>query len=164
MDQLIYGVKMLSRQTLKEKDFVKDGSLQPNGIDLSLNKIYFFKNCGVIPKEGRTQTPLLEEVNSSGKSYYLSRGEYIVSINESIELDLETAALIFQRSSLTRCGAVIHSSIWDAGFKGENLTLLLIVENSYGIVIEENARIAQICFFKLDKITEEGYNGQWQKR
>ena len=157
---------MLSEKILEERNFVQGGSLQTNGIDLSIDKVYKFRSCGVVSKNEKTITPRLEKTDvdlNDDTHYFLPKGEYVVSVNESIELDLKTTALVFQRSSLARCGAVIHSSIWDAGFKGKDITLLLDVLTTRGIVIEKGARIAQMCFFRLEGTIDEGYSGQWQK-
>ena len=153
---------MLSDKTLIKKNYVKNGLIQTNGIDLSLNKVYKFITCGIVRKDKDTITPAIEEIKSENGVYYLDQGVYLFSINEKINLDLETTALVFPRSSLIRCGVSMSDAVWDAGFRSTNTTKFLInVNNSEGFMIEKGARFCQMVFFKLDKIPNKGYNGQW---
>jgi len=155
---------MLSDKTLIKKNYVKNGLIQTNGIDLSLNKVYKFITCGIVRNDKDTITPAIEEIESEDGIYYLDQGSYLFSINEKINLDLETTALVFPRSSLIRCGVSMSDAVWDSGFKS-NLTtatkFLVNVNNPEGFMIEKGARFCQMVFFKLDKIPNKGYNGQW---
>ena len=47
------------------------------------------------------------------------------------------------------------------GFKGKS-EFILVVENPYGIKVKQNARVAQLIFFRINK-TEEGYKGIYQE-
>lgn len=153
---------MLSDKTLIKKNYVKNGLIQINGIDLSLNKVFSFSTCGKVKKE-KTLTPYLQEIKISNNGfYYLDQGVYLFSINEKISLDLETTALVFPRSSLIRCGVSMSDAVWDAGFRSTIATKFLVnINNPKGFIIEKGARFCQMIFFKLDKIPNKGYNGQW---
>ena len=153
---------MLCDKTLIKKNYVKNGSIQINGIDLSLNKVYKFITCGIVRKDKDTITPAIEEIKSKDGVYYLDQDSYLFSINEKINLDLETTALVFPRSSLIRCGVSMSDAVWDAGFRSTTNTKFLVnVNNPKGFMIEKGARFCQMVFFKLDKIPNKGYNGQW---
>lgn len=153
---------MLSNLTLIKKNFVKNGNLQINGIDLSLNKVYKFITCGIVRKNKDTITPAIRELKLKGDIYYLDQGVYLFSINEKISLDLETVALVFPRSSFIRCGVSMSDAVWDAGFESKESTKFLVnVNNPEGFMIEKGARFCQMVFFKLDKPVDKGYSGQW---
>jgi len=56
-------------------------------------------------------------------------------------------------------GAHTVHGIWDAGFCGKS-EFLLIVDNGSGILIKQNARVAQLMFIPTE--TTESYNGIYQ--
>ena len=60
-----------------------------------------------------------------------------------------------------RNGALIQSSIFDPGFKTDNVGTYMFVNNP--IFIEENARVAQMYFHDCTVVGEDKlYNGQFQ--
>jgi deoxycytidine triphosphate deaminase len=60
-----------------------------------------------------------------------------------------------------RNGAIITSSIFDPGFKTNNVGTYMIVFET--IFIEENARVAQMYFHECEPVAQDKlYNGQWQ--
>jgi dUTP pyrophosphatase len=65
------------------------------------------------------------------------------------------------RSSLGRCGATIHTAVWDAGYRGRS-TSLLVVSNPHGFAVERDARVMQLVFFSLARPASEGYAGAYQ--
>jgi dUTP pyrophosphatase len=69
-------------------------------------------------------------------------------------------ALGLSRSSLLRCGASLHTAVWDAGYSGRSESLL-VVHNPAGLDLEKNARVLQLVFSKLTG-KSEGYNGIYQ--
>jgi dUTP pyrophosphatase len=69
-------------------------------------------------------------------------------------------ALARPRSSLLRCGVNIGTAVWDAGYSGRSQSLML-VSNSLGFRIQQNARVAQLIFMNLSAETE-GYAGKYQ--
>ena len=71
----------------------------------------------------------------------------------------DCAAKITHRSSLYRTGTEIESPWWDPGFHCEVMNTTMIVNNS--IIIEKDARIAQIAFWRVEEVGEQ-YDGQWQ--
>ena len=66
--------------------------------------------------------------------------------------------MVRQRSSLLRNGAIIASSIFDPGFKTDNIGTVMIVTKD--IFIEKDARIAQMYFHENSE--GELYDGQFQ--
>ncbi len=91
---------------------------------------------------------------------HLMPGPYIITYNEIVNLPLNIMALGKPRSSLLRCGAVVHTAVWDAGYSGRSQSLM-IVYNAQGFRIQKNTRVVQLVFFKLTRETE-GYQGTYQ--
>ena len=96
--------------------------------------------------------------NDSDNGWWLSPGTYDVMCNEGCNIPANRTAMVRQRSSLLRNGAIIASSIFDPGFKTANIGTVMIVTER--IFIEKDARIAQMYFHE----NKEGelYDGQFQ--
>ena len=156
--------KLIKENNLIENYINLDKQLTPNGFDLTVGKVFKFNSPGdidfsnsqrIIP-EG--EELILEKRKPEDKHgwWKLSQGAYKVRTNEVVNLPNNLAALGFTRTSLLRIGALTQNGIWDAGFKGKG-EFILVVSNSQGINIKQNARVVQLMFVEV-KVTEE-YRG-----
>lgn len=153
---------------LTGKEIIKEGiitnylvkSIQQQGVDVRLDKVYgraeesgnVYKNKTEIPK--RQEYPILND-----NIYYLRPGYYEVYLMEGIQMTDDTALYFKTRSSLVRCGAIVHSGQFDAGFHTDKAGCFLhVIEPIY---IEKGARIAQAIVHRSDKV-ENLYSGQFQ--
>ena len=144
-----------------ESEFSKRAQI---GIDLSVQKIEWV-SAGTTVYTDKTivdpffyhEQPLI--IIDGKECWRLSRGVYSVTFNEGINVPVDCAAKITHRSSLYRGGTIIESPWWDPGFHCEIMNSTMIVNSS--IIIEKNARIAQIAFWRVEEVGEQ-YNGQFQ--
>lgn len=136
------------------------------GIDLSVRAIsrvegtshLYVDKTSILPDMYETIDPKhYRENNKTG--WLLTEGVYSVTFNEGVKIPENAAAIITHRSSLYRTGNSINSPWWDPGFYCENMNTTLIIRNP--VFIEQNARLAQITFWKCEK-PEELYDGQFQ--
>lgn len=132
--------------------------LQPNGIDLRLDTVSRYNNCGELYHNDK-HLPELTELKSTASDYYLPQGGYSFSIMETIKLPINVCAMTIQRSSVMRCGCITNIGFWDSGYNGKGFSQL-IVNNPNGFWIRKGTRIIQMVFFKNEG-TEE-YHGQYQ--
>ena len=164
----------LTGQLIVEEGIVsnvcKDG-IQQQGVDVRIDKVY--KVCdgeGLIPVAGKTIRPKYNEIEPEelvwgngiqGKYFHLEPGWYEVELMEGCNIG-STELLNFKtRSSLVRCGAIIHSGQFDAGFNTDKMGCFLHV--IHPINIEKGARIAQAIVTESYEVEEENmYDGQWQ--
>lgn len=137
--------------------------LQTNGFDLTLRDIRTFESGGrlaldnserILPVMGRL-------VWQPDGCIQLNPGVYSITFNEIVNLPRDIMALGRPRSSLLRCGASIHTAVWDAGYSGRSESLL-VVYNPHGIVLKRNARVLQLVFMYLTQ-DSRGYNGVYQR-
>jgi dUTP pyrophosphatase len=139
-----------------------DEQLQPNGFDMTLRSIAKLETAGNIPIDNSRR--VISEVETltydNAGNLELKPGAYLVTFNEIVHLPRNITALAKPRSSLLRCGVAIHNAVWDAGYSGRSQALL-IVYNPKGFLVQKNARVDQLVFFKLDSETE-GYRGKYQ--
>lgn len=164
---------MLNKKEIKDliekKDLVKsyinlDKQLVPNGIDLSVGKVFEFISKGAIDfSNSERVVPESKEVLARKRNqedkygwWELAKGAYKIRTNEIVTLPDDLAALCFSRTSILRAGAFTQNGVWDAGFSGRG-EFILVVENSQGISIKQNARIVQLIFFGVEET--ETYKG-----
>lgn len=141
---------------------VGEGQFQPAGVDLTVGKIYSFSSCGKIDFDNsERKISDTEEVEFKEDWVYLPKGTYKVVFNEIIRIPEDLMGLVLPRSSLLRSGASIHSAVWDPGYEGKGITLL-VVHNEYGLKLKKNAKIGQIVFAKMHTNPEKTYNGTYK--
>jgi deoxycytidine triphosphate deaminase len=161
---MILNAEQLLEQGLLNLDNAKGKPAQV-GYDLSVKEIN--KVGGSIGKvlvdktELNTHTPVEKSNMDWRDGWLLYAGVYDVIMNEGCNIPSNRVALIRQRSSLMRNGAIITSSIFDPGFVTPNIGTYMVVLET--IFIEQNARVAQIYFHECESVaSEQLYNGQWQ--
>ncbi|CAD7779947.1 MAG: Deoxyuridine 5'-triphosphate nucleotidohydrolase [Candidatus Methanoperedenaceae archaeon GB50] len=137
--------------------------VQPNGVELTLQRIERFIGYGAVAYENSERVIAPSEPIGFGSDgwVYLEPGVYKVIFNEVVNVPLGMAAIARPRSSLTRCGVTVETGVWDAGYSGRSESML-VVYNRYGFRVKRNARLVQLVFFHLTKPVDVGYDGVYQ--
>jgi dUTP pyrophosphatase len=137
--------------------------LQPNGVDLTLRQVSILQSPGkVAASNSQRVVSSLSPLVFDGLGFIqLAPGIYSITYNEVVNLPQNIMALATPRSSLLRCGATVHTAVWDAGYSGRSESLL-VVYHPQGFQLQKNARIIQLVFFRLTEQTQ-GYQGIYQK-
>lgn len=168
---------MLNRQEIgnliKEKGFITDYlnldiQLTPNGFDLTVASVFEFIDAGALDfsNKERVVAPVKEILPEKKDTrdkfgwWNLKRGAYKIRTNEVINLPEDLVAIAFPRSSLLRMGAFTQTGAWDAGFRGKS-EFILVVENTQGLRLKQNARIVQLIFARINETI--GYQGVYQE-
>ena len=134
--------------------------IQQQGIDVRIKKINKVEGNGMVPKNGKTLLPIYTQLQTSANDcWYLQPGYYEVEFEEGCNVPNNATLHFKTRSSLVRCGALVHSGQFDAGFKTNNMGAFLQVLNP--ISIQMGARIAQAIVFTSNEVSNL-YDGQWQ--
>jgi dUTP pyrophosphatase len=143
--------------------------VQPHGIDLRLESLWRFAGAGALGRDrGRGDAAAPDRIlpereplafDAQG-ALHLAPGAYLVRFEEVVQLPTDLMALARPRSTLLRCGATLHTAVWDAGYVGRS-EALLVVANPHGLRLERGARICQLIFFPLDA-PGAGYAGIYQ--
>lgn len=136
--------------------------VQPNGVDLTLESVWRLTDAGRLgTADAERELSARVEVTPQSDGYFqLSPGPYLVRLNELVTLPNDLMAFGRPRSSLARCGAALHTAVWDAGYRGRS-EALLVVYNPAGFRVRRDARILQLVFCRLDRPTEP-YHGRFQ--
>ena len=137
--------------------------VQPNGVELTLQRIERFTGYGAVAYKNSERVIAPSEPIGFGSDgwVHLEPGVYKVIFNEVVNVPLGMAAIARPRSSLTRCGVTVETGVWDAGYSGRSESML-VVYNRYGFRVKRNARLVQLVFFHLTKPVDVGYDGVYQ--
>ncbi len=147
---------LLLNKIFKE-EYIPDNS----GLKLHVYRVYEFVSDGALLRNERS-IPEYREVPSDNDTYILGKGAYIVRYKEYVRIPKNMIALTIPRSSLLRMGATIHTAVWDSGYEGQGIGLL-VVFNEHGIRLSKGTHVAQLVFFKVlgESLTYEGiYKGE----
>ena len=136
--------------------------LQPNGVDLRVERVQRLTSPGLLGAADTVREPAAREDVLADKDGWwdLHRGAYVITYREKVNLPADLMALSRPRSSLLRSGVAIHGAVWDAGYSGRGEGLLAVL-NSRGYRLQRGARVAQLVFFRLSSPTAEGYKGKY---
>ena len=140
---------------------VQATQLQPNGVDLTLERVYRLQGQPVIADTVTLPVQMPVSFASDGEHILLSTGSYVVALAEKVNIPLDLMALVYPRSSLIRSGISLHVGAWDAGYSGYS-QVLMVIHHQTAVVFKRGARIAQMVFFRLGCAVGEGYSGQYQ--
>jgi len=155
-------------QLLQQKSPLIEGwidleqQMQPNGFDLTLREVALLQSPGkiAVANSQRLVSELAPLVFDGMGFIDLMPGAYVITYNEIVHLPKNITALATPRSSLLRCGVMVNTAVWDAGYSGRSQSLM-IVYNPHGFRVQRNTRIVQLVFLPLTRKTE-GYRGAYQ--
>ena len=140
-----------------------DAQVQPNGFDLSLATVSAIDGRGQLGVSNADRVlPVYRELPFGPDGYLdLVAGIYQVVFAEVVDLPTDLMALGRPRSSLCRSGVTLHTSVWDAGYRGRSTALLQVI-NPDGFRVQRGSRLLQLVFFPMNRRTDRGYSGIYQ--
>jgi len=159
--------KLIEEHKMIENYIDLETQLTPNGFDLTAGEIWGFLDAGALDFSNQERVmcsfnkvnPVKNTEQEELGWWQLRRGAYKVKTNETVNMPNNLIATASTRTTLLRMGAHTSHGIWDAGFSGKS-EFLLVVDNPSGILIKQNARLAQLAFIPVE--TTESYNGIYQ--
>ncbi|MFW6056372.1 MAG: deoxyuridine 5'-triphosphate nucleotidohydrolase [Chloroflexota bacterium] len=138
-----------------------DTQIQSCGVDLTVRSVARYATAGAVDFDNSqrmlSDTEAIEWVNEWSD---LPAGAYRIVYNEKVNLPPDLMALVYPRSSLMRCGATVHTAVWDPGYSGRGAALL-VVHNPQGFRLRRGARVAQLVFTCIGRDVERSYNGRF---
>jgi dUTP pyrophosphatase len=157
------AIRELLRATPPLLEDVRDPETQVQscGVDLTIRSVSMYVSAGSIDYDNSQRAlSRTEPVSWTGGWAHLEPGGYHIVYNEKVNLPADVMALIYPRSSLLRCGATIHTAVWDPGYSGRGESLL-VVHNPRGLRLAREARVGQLVFTRLGSDVERGYRGRF---
>lgn len=143
--------------------FINDGSIddeqiQPNGVDLTIGKIYGINDLPAI-YEGNMTYDERWVVEPNLEFYELNHEPYIIEYGEKIKIPEDIVGHVYPRSRIIRSGCWLTTALWDSGYEGIGEGTLIPFHPN-GVMIQKDMRVAQMVF--RDAKTEESYDGTHQ--
>ncbi|MGQ9478898.1 MAG: deoxyuridine 5'-triphosphate nucleotidohydrolase [Thermoproteota archaeon] len=135
-----------------------DEQVQPAGVDLTLDRVEILVEKGEISRKLRISRGI--NVIPKDGFYELPQGSYRVTYHEIVKIPQGYLGLLLPRSSLLRNGATIFTAVWDPGYRGRGMGLM-VVFNRQGIRIAEEARVAQLILLSMEGAIDL-YRGMFQ--
>ncbi len=154
-------LELIAHQKLVTSMIDPAKQISPNGVELTLHKIYQFTEAGTVDFSNEERhIPKCKVLSAREGQYILRPDTYLVTYNETLCIPKNMIAIGRPRSSLLRSGVTIESAVWDAGYEGRSRGLLTIY-NPHGFILKTNARLLHLVFFQLLQETQS-YSGTYQ--
>ena len=143
-----------SKSSLSEFD---DDQVQPNAIDLRVDKIFqSYSQVFVISEEEKSHRET-REIKTTDDWWRLEVGSYEIIMQGIVTLADDEAGWVITRSSLNRNGCFITSGLYDSGYSGVMAGVLHV--NNGPIRIKRGTRVGQFLLFKAEALNQ--YDGDY---
>jgi len=152
-----------SKKTKSTLTQVRDDDIQPNAVDLRLDKLFAIKpvlftigedNDG---KELKVHRGSQEMFPDAQGFFYLNPGSYEVIMENIIDVGEGEAGWVITRSTLNRNGIFITSGLYDSGYNGVMAGALHVT--GAPAKIRKGTRIGQFLLFKSESLKK--YDGDY---
>ena len=155
-------LKRIKRDSLISGAIDITSQVQPASVDLTVEKIFALESEGALDFDNSERViPKASEIPFEKDWVDLKPGNYKIRFNEAVRLPADIAALTTARSSLARCGSLVHVGWWDPGYEGRGEACLVV--GGSGLKLKRNAKVAQMIFVKMSEEARELYAGIHQK-
>lgn len=137
---------------------VQSADVQPNAVDLRIDKIYSInKQTFTIDEDKKMHRgSTLIEPDSNGY-WYLSEGTYEIVMENIISVGEGEAGWVITRSTLNRNGVFITSGLYDSGYNGVMAGAMHVTCGP--MIIKKGTRVGQFLLFKSE--TLKLYDGDY---
>jgi deoxycytidine triphosphate deaminase len=154
-----------SNDTLSTLTGVQEEDVQPNAVDLRLDKVFVMEdrtkfilgtdNDGKETKTHRTKIEISPDIE--GYFTFRSGHSYEVIMENIIHIGDDEAGWVITRSTLNRNGLYITSGLYDSGYYGVMAGVLHVREGEARI--KKGSRIGQFLLFKSQSLKK--YDGDY---
>lgn len=135
-----------------------DKQVQPNAIDLKLDKVWKICNSVFQIDEGTKIHRQTEEMQPDEDGYFwLEPGTYEIVMQGEIYLAPESAGWVITRSTLNRNGIFITSGLYDSGYQGVMAGAMHV--SSGPAKIKKGTRVGQFVMAIAEMMSE--YDGDY---
>ena len=137
---------------------VQDGDVQPNAVDLRVDKIFDIKQERFYISDDKKQhRGSTEKMLSREGEWFLQPGAYEVIFENIIDVAEGEAGFVITRSSLNRNGLYLTTGLYDSGYNGVMAAVLHVTTSP--AVIKKGTRLGQFLLFKSETLSM--YDGDY---
>ena len=157
-------IHISSKKTKSNLTNVKDEDIQPNAVDLRLDKVFamhpkpFILGEDENGKESKTHRGSVEIFpDKDGYFFFQQDLAYEIVMENVIEVGEGEAGWVITRSTLNRNGIYITSGLYDSGYHGVMAGALHIKNGP--AKIKKGSRVGQFLLFKSESLKK--YDGDY---
>ena len=143
-----------SKSSLSKFD---DDQVQPNAIDLRVDKIFQTYGQVFVISEQEKAHRESREIRPTDSWWRLDPGSYEIIMEGIVSIGDDEAGWVITRSSLNRNGCFITSGLYDSGYEGVMAGVLHV--NNGPIRIKRGTRVGQFLLFKAEALNQ--YDGDY---
>jgi deoxycytidine triphosphate deaminase len=142
---------------------VKPEDVQPNAVDLRLDKVFAIRPVLFTigedenGKETKAHRGSLEMYPDKDGYFYLNPGSYEVVMENIINVGADEAGWVITRSTLNRNGLFITSGLYDSGYHGVMAGALHVI--GAAAKIKRGTRVGQFLLFTSQSVKK--YDGDY---
>lgn len=155
-------IHISSKDTFSSLTNVKDEDIQPNAVDLRVDKIYRMDQLRTFTigeengKEVKQHRGSLELYTDEEGYWFLSPGSYEIVMENIINVGPDEAGWVITRSTLNRNGLFITSGLYDSGYHGVMAGALHVKAPAR---IKKGTRVGQFLLFRSQALKK--YDGDY---
>lgn len=146
-----------SNQSTSSLTNVDEDSIQPNAVDLRIDRVWEMSGQFEISEEHKKHRHKLEVICDKNDYYVLTPGTYEVTFAHNVTVGLDEAGFVITRSTLNRNGLFVTSGLYDSGYEG-SMAACLHVEGGVA-KIKKGTRIGQYVNWKAVALSK--YDGDY---
>lgn len=139
---------------------VSEANIQPNAVDIPVNKIYEMRSHSAfyLRSDGKTHRNRVDRELTSEGLWKLTPGAYDFFSEAYVEVPEGVCGWLITRSTLNRNGIIVHSGLYDSGYKGHLSGTLYVFHGAN--FIEPGVCICQFIMAssKSEGVYAGGYN------
>lgn len=149
---------IMSKATTSELTNVKPEDVQPNAVDLRIDKVFrIHSDIFEISEENKIHRGKLEINPNQDGVWFLAMGDYEVIMENIIKVGEDEAGWVITRSTLNRNGVFLTSGLYDSGYHGMMAAVMHV--GCGPIKIKKGTRIGQYLNFKAEALHK--YEGSY---
>ncbi len=153
---------IMSKESESNLTHVKDEDVQPNAVDLRVNKIFKINNnefeISNDTKKHRSATEIIPEYREGEwEWWYLEPGTYEIVMENIISVGADEAGWVITRSTLNRNGVFITSGLYDSGYHGVMAGAMHVTTGP--MWLKKGTRVGQFLLFKSQALKK--YDGDY---
>ncbi len=134
---------------------VEKGDVQPNAVDIRLEEVEKIESSDFVLDEIDKKHRITSKMPVQTDGFYvLQPGSYKIIMKNNVEIGESEAGVVISRSSLIRNGVYLCSGLYDTGYKGSMVALMVVTSGT--AKIKKGARVGQYL------ILESESNGTYQ--
>lgn len=137
---------------------IREGDVQPNAVDLRLDKVFRVNGeCFIIDEDQKVHRTTTA-IEPDGDQYFvLEPGNYEVVMENIITVGDDEAGFVITRSTLNRNGVFLTSGLYDTGYNGVMAGMIHVTCGP--CKIKKGTRIGQYLSFKAEALSH--YDGDY---